>query len=174
MVKKVIAAVVLIILFTVAIVQAMDNKPKEESIETGTAGIKVGVKAPDFELKTLDGKSVKLSDLKGKKVILNFWATWCPPCKAEMPEMQKYHEEINDEVIILAVNIDPQLDVQKFVDEMGITFTIPLDEEDLVSTDYQVISIPTTYFIDTKGIIQAKHVGAMTYDNMKNYTAKLK
>ncbi|WP_442600271.1 peroxiredoxin family protein [Neobacillus sp. D3-1R] len=171
MVKKVIAAVVLIVLFTVAIVQAMD---RPESSVTNKTGTEIKDKAPDFELKTLDGKTVKLSELRGKKVILNFWATWCPPCKAEMPEMQKFHEEVGDEVIILAVNIDPQLDVQKFVDDMGITFTIPLDDEDLVNADYQVVSIPTTYFIDTKGVIQGKHVGAMTYDNMKNYTSKLK
>lgn len=174
MIKKIIAAVVLIALFTIAIVQTMDKKVEEEkSVETSGTGIQIGTKAPDFELKTLDGKTVKLSNLQGKKVVLNFWATWCPPCKAEMPEMQKYHEEINDEVIILAVNIDPQLDVQKFVDEMGITFTIPLDEEDLVSTDYQVISIPTTYFIDTKGIIQEKHIGSMTYDQMTDYISKI-
>ncbi|HYK74068.1 MAG TPA: redoxin domain-containing protein [Pseudoneobacillus sp.] len=174
MVKKVIAAVVLIVLFIVAIVQAMDHKSTEDTIEPASAGIKIGTKAPDFELKTLNGESVKLSELKGKKVILNFWATWCPPCKAEMPEMQKYYEEIPDDITILAVNIDPQLDVQKFVDEMGITFTIPLDDDDLVSTEYQIISIPTTFFIDTKGIIREKHVGAMSYDMMKDFTEKLK
>lgn len=161
------AAVALIALFTVAIVQAMDKKDIDKSVETAGSGIAIGVKAPDFELKTLDGKSVKLSDLQGKKVILNFWATWCPPCKAEMPEMQKYHEEIGDDVVILAVNIDPQLKVQEFIDEMGITFTIPLDSEDVVNTTYQVISIPTTFFIDSKGIIRQKHIGAMTFDLMK-------
>jgi peroxiredoxin len=161
------AAVALIALFTVAIVQAMDKNDIDKSVETTGSGIAIGVKAPDFELKTLDGKSLKLSDLQGKKVILNFWATWCPPCKAEMPEMQKYHEEIGDDVIILAVNIDPQLKVQEFIDDMGITFTIPLDTEDKVNTTYQVISIPTTFFIDTKGIIRQKHIGAMTYDLMK-------
>lgn len=174
MFKKVIAAVVLIALFTVAIVQAMDKNTEEKVTETGTAGIEIGDKAKDFELKTLDGKNVKLSDLKGKKVILNFWATWCPPCKAEMPEMQKYFEEISDDVVILAVNIDPQLDVQGFVDKGGITFPILLDEADEVNGMYQVISIPTTYFIDTKGVIQQKHVGSMTYDTMKNYVSKMK
>jgi peroxiredoxin len=175
MIKKVIAAVILIGLFTVAIVQAMDkNVENETSVQTGGTGISTGVKAPDFELKMLDGKNIKLSELQGKKVILNFWATWCPPCKAEMPEMQKYFEENPKDVVILAVNIDPQLDVQAFVDEMGITFPIPLDEEDTVNSIYQVISIPTTYFIDTKGIIQYKHIGAMTYDLMKNNVSSMK
>lgn len=176
MVKKVIAAVVLIALLGVAIVQAMDKKaepenPSQEAANMG--GLKIGAKAPDFELKTLSGDTVKLSDLKGKKVMLNFWATWCPPCKAEMPAMEEFHKEAGDEVVILAVNIDPHLDVKAFVDENGITFPIPLDEEDKVNEMYQVLSIPTTYFIDTKGNIGNKYIGAMNHDAMKQYTKDL-
>ncbi|MEH6991824.1 redoxin domain-containing protein, partial [Neobacillus drentensis] len=141
MVKKVIAVVVLIALLGVAIVQAMDKKAEPENVSQEAAnmgGLKVGAKAPDFELKTLSGDTVKLSDLKGKKVMLNFWATWCPPCKAEMPAMEEFHKEAGDEVVILAVNIDPHLDVKAFVDENGITFPIPLDAEDKVNETYQV------------------------------------
>lgn len=177
MVKKVIAAVVLIALLGVAIVQAMDKKAEPENASQEAAnmgGLKVGVKAPDFELKTLAGDTVKLSDFKGKKVMLNFWATWCPPCKAEMPAMEEFHKEAGDDVVILAVNIDPHLDVKAFVDENGITFPIPLDEEDKVNETYQVLSIPTTYFIDTKGNIGNKYVGAMNLDAMKQYTKELK
>lgn len=177
MVKKVIAAVVLIALLGVAIVQAMDKKAEPENVSQEVAnmgGLKVGAKAPDFELKTLAGDTVKLSDLKGKKVMLNFWATWCPPCKAEMPAMEEFHKEAGDEVVILAVNIDPHLDVKAFVDENGITFPIPLDEEDKVNETYQVLSIPTTYFIDTKGNIGNKYIGAMNLELMKQYTKELK
>lgn len=177
MVKKVIAAVVLIALLGVAIVQAMDKKAEPENVSQEAAnmgGLKVGAKAPDFELKTLAGDTIKLSDLKGKKVMLNFWATWCPPCKAEMPAMEEFHKEAGDEVVILAVNIDPHLDVKAFVDENGITFPIPLDEEDKVNETYQVLSIPTTYFIDTKGNIGNKYIGAMNLDAMKQYTKDLK
>jgi peroxiredoxin len=177
MVKKVIAAVVLIALLGVAIVQAMDKKAEPENLSQEAAnmgGLKVGSKAPDFELKTLAGETVKLSDLKGKKVMLNFWATWCPPCKAEMPAMEEFHKEAGDDVVILAVNIDPHLDVKAFVDENKITFPIPLDEEDKVNEAYQVLSIPTTYFIDTKGNIGNKYIGAMNLDAMKQYTKDLK
>jgi peroxiredoxin len=176
MVKKVIAVVVLIALLGVAIVQAMDKKAEPENASQEAAnmgGLKVGAKAPDFELKTLAGDTVKLSDLKGKKVMLNFWATWCPPCKAEMPAMEEFHKEAGDEVVILAVNIDPHLDVKAFVDENGITFPIPLDAEDKVNETYQVLSIPTTYFIDTKGNIGNKYIGAMNLDAMKQYTKDL-
>ena len=177
MVKKVIAIVVLIALLGVAIVQAMDKKSEPDNLSQEAAnmgGLKVGAKAPDFELKTLTGETVKLSDLKGKKVMLNFWATWCPPCKAEMPAMEQFHKEAGDEVVILAVNIDPHLDVQAFVDENKITFPIPLDAEDKVNEMYQVLSIPTTYFIDTKGNIGNKYIGAMNHDTMKQYTNELK
>lgn len=178
MVKKVIAAVVLISLLTVAIVQAMEKKTEQpDTASTASAnkeGLAIGAKAPDFELKTLTGETVKLSNLKGKKVMLNFWATWCPPCKAEMPEMEQFYKENGKDIVILAVNIDPQLDVQKFVDENKITFPILLDAEDKVNESYQILSIPTTYFIDSKGNIQNKYTGAMNLALMKEYASKLK
>ncbi|WP_290368979.1 redoxin domain-containing protein, partial [Peribacillus frigoritolerans] len=90
MLKKIIASVALLSLITVAIVQAMDNESKGNDEKDALGGLKIGAKAPNFSLKTLDGKQVELSDYEGKKVMLNFWATWCPPCKKEMPDMEKY------------------------------------------------------------------------------------
>ena len=182
MVKKVIAAVVLITLLTVAIVQAMDKKTEPGNTSTDTSqqttatseGLKIGAKAPDFVLKTLTGETVKLSDLKGKKVMLNFWATWCPPCKAEMPEMEKFYKQKDKNLVILAVNIDPQLDVKGFVQKNGITFPILLDTNDLVNETYQILSIPTTYFINSQGIIQNKFTGGMNLNSMKQFTNDLK
>ncbi|GHH99108.1 redoxin domain-containing protein [Neobacillus kokaensis] len=177
MIKKVIAAVVLIALLTVAIVQAVDKKSDKQpdtAKEVSATALTIGAKAPDFELKTLNGESVRLSDLKGKKLMLNFWATWCGPCKAEMPEMEEFYKSADKDIKILAVNIDPQLDVKGFVDEYKITFPVLLDTEDAVNTKYQVISIPTTYFIDSNGIIQNKFVGTMKLDDMKDFTNKLK
>ncbi|RHW42142.1 TlpA family protein disulfide reductase [Neobacillus notoginsengisoli] len=175
MAKKWIAAGLLIALTAIAIFQAVDKKEetgvKSEAI---VDGLKPGVKAPDFELKTLKGDTIKLSSLKGKKVMLNFWATWCGPCKAEMPAMQQLSTEVGDDVVILAVNIDPQLDVQGFVDENGITFPIPLDVDDKVNALYQIIAIPTTYFIDSNGIIQDVFKGAMPHDAMVQYVNDLK
>ncbi|WP_338452339.1 TlpA disulfide reductase family protein [Niallia oryzisoli] len=169
MVKKVAAAVLLLAMMTVAIVQAMEKEEKPDNLP----GLKIGVKAPDFEVKNLAGETVKLSDFQGKKVLLNFWATWCPPCKEEMPDMEKFHKQAGDDVVILAVNIDPQYNVNKFVTEMGITFPILLDEKDEVNSMYQVLTIPTTYFIDEKGIIRHKYISAMTEDIMKQYVDEM-
>jgi peroxiredoxin len=177
MVKKIIAAVVLITLLTVAIVQAMDKKAEKPDTATQTttqkANLEIGAKAPDFELKTLTGETVKLSSLKGKKVMLNFWATWCPPCKEEMPEIEQFYKTAGKDMVTLAVNIDPQLDVKGFVDKNKITFPILLDTNDKVNETYQIISIPTTYFIDSNGVIQNKFVGAMKLADIKDFTNSL-
>ncbi len=179
MIKKVIAAVILITLLTVAIVQAVDKQTDKQpdtakEVSANKTGLTIGAKAPDFELKTLSGETVKLSDLKGKKVMLNFWATWCGPCKAEMPEMEQFFKSADKDIKILAVNIDPQLDVKGFVDEYKLTFPILLDTEDAVNEKYQVVAIPTTYFIDSNGIIQNKFPGTMKLADMKELTSKLK
>lgn len=175
MAKKWVAGILIIALMAIAIVQALDKKEEpKESNEAVAQGPKEGLKAPDFELKTLTGETVKLSSLKGKKIMLNFWATWCGPCKAEMPAIEQLSKEVDSDVAILAVNIDPQLDVKGFVEKNGITFPILLDEEDEVNAMYQIISIPTTYFIDSKGIIQDKFIGAMPHDAMVQYIEDLK
>jgi len=137
----------------------------EESDEIGT---KKGELAPDFELTTLDGEQVKLSDYKGERVMLNFWATWCPPCRAEMPDMEKFQQ--NKDVQVLAVNLTEteasQEAVENFADELGVTFTIPLDEDYDVAMEYGVMAYPTTYMIDSNGRIQFVMMGAMNYENM--------
>ncbi|MBJ8051112.1 redoxin domain-containing protein [Bacillus cereus] len=143
-------------------------------------GIEIGKNAPDFELIKLDGTNVKLSDLKGKKVILNFWATWCGPCQQEMPDMESFYKEHKENVEILAINYTPsekgggEEKVSNFAKEKGITFPILLDKNIDVTTAYKVITIPTSYFIDTKGVIQDKFIGPMTQKEMEKRIAKLK
>lgn len=179
--RKIIVIVIFCAFITVAVVQAMDKNNSdgtyisEESSQSipvnKIPGPAIGSPAPDFELKTLDGETVKLSQFKGKKVMLNFWTTWCPPCKAEMPDMQKFYTEEGDKIQILAVNIDPEYDVAGFVEKMKINFPILLDEDDKVMNAYQILTIPTTFFIDEKGVIQNKFMGAMTIDIMREYTS---
>ncbi len=147
---------------------------------SGNTGVNEGDMAPDFTMNTLDGKEVKLSDYKGKKVVLNLWASWCPPCKAEMPHMQKYYEENKDKknVEILAVNLTTmekdQSNIQSFVDDYGLTFPIPLDESGDIGVAYQAFSIPTTYMIDTTGVIQKKIVGPMNEEFLSDMVTRLK
>lgn len=168
MIKKVIAAVVIVALFAVAMVQAMGKEDQDDSGKK--VGLEIGNTPPDFELKTLAGDTVKLSDYKGKKVMLNFWATWCPPCKAEMPDMEKFYEGNKDRVEILAVNMDTTNDVKGFANEYGITFPILLDEKNEVNRDYGIVSIPTTFFIDENGVIKQKINGSMKLEDMEKNT----
>jgi cytochrome c biogenesis protein CcmG/thiol:disulfide interchange protein DsbE len=142
-----------------------------------TTGLAIGNAAPDFELKTLDGKSIRLSELQGQKVILNFWATWCPPCRAEMPEMQNFYEKYNKDVEVFAVNLtsqDSRDKVHSFIKENGLTFPVVLDEEGDVLKLYKISPIPTSYIIDSEGIIRHKYVGPMTYDQMVELTESMK
>ncbi len=134
---------------------------------TSTAGLipapQVGFLAPDFTLETLEGDSITLSDLRGKAVLVNLWATWCPPCRAEMPAIQRLHEEYKDQgFIVLAVNATNQDDLSKipsFTGEYGLTFPILLDTTGEVSRQYQLRSLPSSYFIRRDGIIQEVVIG---------------
>lgn len=123
----------------------------------------VGHPAPDFTLDTLDGGVLSLDDLTGTPVVLNFWATWCGPCRNEMPALQAASERFGDRVRILGVDqAEDPATVQAYIDELGIDFTIPLDAEQHVSSDlYNVSGLPTTFFIDAEGKISKVWMGEM-------------
>ncbi|KUP37543.1 redoxin domain-containing protein [Bacillus halotolerans] len=132
-------------------------------------GIEEGQQAPDFTLKTLSGERTSLSDVKGKKVLLNFWATWCKPCRQEMPAMEELQKEHSD-VAVIAVNFTSaeksEKQVQNFADTYHLTFPILIDKKG-INADYNVFSYPTTYILDEKGVIQDIHIGTMTKKEMK-------
>lgn len=125
-------------------------------------GPRVGAIAPDFALFALAGNSITLSGLRGRPVVLNFWTTWCGPCRHEMPYLQEVFEErTNQELAIIAVNIgESESIVRKFITNRGYTFPIALDQERHVALDYEIAAIPTTFLIDQDGIIQAVKIGA--------------
>ena len=122
-----------------------------------------GFLAPDFELKTLQGETIKLSNLRGQAVLVNLWATWCPPCRAEMPTIEKIYNEYKDKgLVVLGVNMtyqDTFANVAPFINEYGLTFPVLLDETSAVGTAYQLRSLPSSFFIDREGIISEVVIG---------------
>lgn len=126
-------------------------------------GIKVGMIAPDFTLNDLQGNEVKLSDLRGQTVMINFWATWCPPCRDEMPMLEAvYRERADKGLVVLAVSMDDDPDaVARFVKDYGLTFPVVIDTNKRVSFRYRVRPIPTTFLLDRDGAIRDIQVGAM-------------
>lgn len=129
--------------------------------------LKAGNKAPDFTAELIDGSSLALSDLKGKPVIINFWATWCGPCVREMPAFERLKEDFGDEIGIIAVNCGDDADtVKDFVDENGYTFPVALDENYEVAMLYPSNSIPYTVVLDTNGKITHVSTGAYDADTM--------
>jgi len=121
----------------------------------------VGYLAPDFSLRTLDGPRVKLSDFRGQVVLLDFWATWCPSCRQEMPVLQKFFDQKGDRVQLLAVDIDePDKVVRDFMQSNGYTFPVLMDDGAVTSL-YRVTAIPTTFFIDPQGVIREKYMGPL-------------
>ncbi len=134
----------------------------------------IGTPAYDFTLQDLDGNDVTLSELQGRPVILNFWATWCAPCRIEMPEFQAVYDNYPDgELAIIAVNLDEPVDrVSKFFrDDLGLTFTALLDDGGVVAEQYGVFTYPTTYFINKDGVVTAVHRGNLTEKYIEDYLA---
>jgi len=121
----------------------------------------INSKAPDFTLRDLQGKDIALSSLKGKVVLLNFWATWCPPCKAEMPAMNRLYHEIKARGFeIIAVSTDNSLStIRDYLAKNRVDFPILHDEKKSVSKQYRVFSMPTTFLIDKNGTIVEKFYG---------------
>jgi thiol-disulfide isomerase/thioredoxin len=137
----------------------------------------VGARTPTYSAATLDGQPVSLASLKGKVVVLNVWATWCAPCRVEMPALQRLHQQLRDkglEVVAVSVDTPPGMfspmgqlrgDVKAYVDGMGLTFTVLHDLERTIEELFLVQGLPTTFIIDKAGRIRQKIMGARTWDD---------
>ena len=133
-----------------------------------------GVLASDFTLKTLDGSEVSLSQFRGQPVLINFWASWCGPCRREMPDLVRAYQAHKDEgLVILGINLtfqDSIPEVQAFVDEFKMTFPVLLDETGEVALDlYQMRGLPTSIFVDRDGLIARIRIGAMTGEQIDEF-----
>jgi thiol-disulfide isomerase/thioredoxin len=132
---------------------------------------------PGPAVKLLTGKSVTVADFKGHPLVLNFWATWCPPCRMEVPQLQKVYDDNRAKkttVQFLAVALDYPDAVKKFVRDQKITFPVALDEHGALGDKYRVDGIPTTYFFDSKGAVAGKFVGARAYSDFQAAIKRLK
>ncbi len=139
------------------------------NISANSTDLGVGAVAPDFTtVNLLTGEEVTLSELQGKPVMLNFWATWCGPCRIEMPHMQAaFEEHADDDLVILAVNNRETAEqIAPFVEELGLTFDIGLDETAEIQNQYRIRAYPSSYFIGPDGKIASFHLGVLTEDQL--------
>ncbi|WP_160318392.1 TlpA family protein disulfide reductase [Levilinea saccharolytica] len=149
--------------------------PRETGSGTGRQraperGLPIG----DFELTRLDGEKVRLSDFRGMPVVINFWASWCEPCKKEMPVFQAVFSERPEEFVILAVNPEEGRETaEEFAESVGLTFPILLDENKEMQKQLMVRGLPTTFFVDAEGVLRAQHVGELNRQLFTDYLAKI-
>lgn len=146
--------------------EEIEAKMRELLAEIGIRTFDEQIDAVDFGIPSLAGDETRLSDYSGEFVFLNFWATWCPPCREEMPSMEVMHQELSElpfRILAIDVQESPEV-VDDFVEEMGYTFPILLDESGRVAANYGVRGIPTTYFISPRGTVLGMLVGTRYWD----------
>ncbi len=146
------------------------------SSEILTIPAEVNYAAPELSLKDVQGTSSSLADLRGQVVLVNLWATWCPPCKEEMPTLQAYYEKHKDQnFVIVAINDgDPQQDVVKFVQDYRLTFPVWLDPTyDATDRAFNTSNLPSSFVIDREGVVRLRWVGGITATSLETYVTPL-
>jgi peroxiredoxin len=152
----------------IAVDSALLESPNGAVLQAGTA-------APDFSYTLPDGTTRRLSDLRGQKVLVNFWATWCPPCRAEMPDMQQAFVRHQDEgFVVLAVNSgETQAEVEAFADEFALGFPLIVNQSNDIGAGYAARNLPTSYFINTDGTIHTVQRGLMTTEFIEQHLEEM-
>ena len=142
---------------------------------TGSTGVNQGNLARDFALETVDGTEVSLSEYRGNVVLINFWATWCPPCRAEIPDLEAaYRTRQDDGFVVLGVNVEePREAVAPFVEAMGMSYPVLLDKGGQVMKMYRAPGLPISLILDRDGVIRVRHVGFLTREQLEDYLANL-
>ena len=142
---------------------------------TQRQGVEEGIQARDFTLETLDGGRVSLSDYHGSVVLINFWATWCPPCRAEIPDFEQVYREYKVQgFAILGVNEQEAGEtVRPFVDQLGVSYPVLLDASGKVANEYRALGLPMSILVGRDGVIHTRHIGFLSADTLKERLEKL-
>ena len=157
-------------------VSAFSYDLRNQSTETNVKVTLKDDKAPEFSLKSVDGKTVKLSDYKGKVVIIDFWATWCPPCRKGIPDLISIQNEFKDKVVIIGISLDREKtikDVPGFVKNNGINYPVVYGDDKVVIDYGGIQSIPTSFVVDKNGTVVDMHVGLVSKDTFVNKIKEL-
>jgi peroxiredoxin len=169
--RSIIRGIILLVL-ACAIIYTIYNSATKEKVEA----LADGDQAPDFELVDLEGNTHRLSDYKGQGVFLNFWGTWCEPCKKEMPAMERQYQQFKDQgVQVLAVNIaQSKFEVQNFVDQYDLTFPVVIDKTKSVMQAYNVGRLPATYLISPDGKVKKIPPGELSEQQIQSFMESIK
>jgi cytochrome c biogenesis protein CcmG/thiol:disulfide interchange protein DsbE len=137
--------------------------------------LQIGQAAPNFELQSLDGERVSLAQLKGQPVVLNFWASWCAPCRKEMPDFQQVYEQYKDQGLrFYAINVgESKVAVSDFLDRVGVDLPVLIDTNEEAQTAYKILPLPATFFIDREGIIRGVYQFQMTRPQIEDEVKRL-
>lgn len=168
-----IAIAIMLIVGGIAVLFWMGEQESEKSAPAPST--KIGAIAPDFQLPSLGGETVALSDYQGQVILVNTWATWCPPCKAEMPAIDEFYKtHQNEGFVVLAINSqEDAATVQRFINTQGFTFSVLLDTQARVINQYKVRGLPTSFVIDRDGIVRYVHTGAITQRQLEEVIGPL-
>lgn len=163
---------ILIILMSILLIAGLTSCSSKGNIakseNTQNDGTKKPVMAPDFELQSIDDSIIKLSNMRDKNVILNFWYTGCPYCVLEMPDLQKLQDKYKNDLLLLGINVgEKKLAVQEFMAENNLNFTVLLDKDMKIANTYGIRSYPATFAVNKKGEIIGGYVGMLTYEQME-------
>lgn len=182
--KIIIGIAVLVLMFFAAnylyssFINIYEANNKVQVKEDFTNQDKDNYSAPDFTVYDREGNKVKLSDFAGKPVVLNFWASWCPPCRSEMPDFDKVYGDVKSDVVFMMVNLsdgkrETQASGQRFVNSKGFTMPVYFDNDQRAVNAYGISSIPATFLIKPDGSIVDKYIGAIDEETLRNAISNL-
>jgi len=164
---------ILFVVFLAGAYLAYEKLSEARKPQNGTdVSTKETIPAPDFTVYDAEGKAVRLSDFKGKPVVLNFWASWCPPCKSEMPHFNTVYADVKNDIVFLMVDLvdgqrETQAKGQQYVQEQGFSFPVYFDTKQSAADTYGIASIPTTIFIDAAGNAVTGYQGAIDEQTLR-------